>query len=89
MIDDAFLKMVVCPRDRVPLVRADDALLARLNEAIDQRRIEKVGGGRVEDRLEGGLVREDRKLLYPVVADIPVLLADEAIALDQLAQPEE
>lgn len=89
MIDDALLKMVVCPRDRVPLVRADDALLARLNEAIDRGHVQKVGGGRVEDRLEGGLVREDRKLLYPVVADIPVLLADEAIDLGQLTQPEE
>lgn len=84
MIDDAFLKLVVCPRDHQPLGPADAALLARLNQAIDRHRIEKLGGGRVESRLDGGLVREDGKLLYPVVANIPVLLADEAIDLDQL-----
>jgi len=84
MIDDAFLKMVVCPRDRVPLRQADDSLIARVNKAIGEGLIVKLGGGRVESRLEGGLVREDETLLYPVVSGIPVLLADEAIALDQL-----
>jgi len=84
MIDAELLRIVVCPRDRQPLVRADDALVARINQAIGRRRIKKSGGERLEKPLDGGLVREDRKLLYPVVGGIPVLLAEEAIALDQL-----
>jgi len=84
MIDDELLRIVVCPRARQPLVRADDALVARINQAIGRRRIESSGGERLEKPLDGGLVREDRKFLYPVVGGIPVLLADEAIALDQL-----
>jgi uncharacterized protein YbaR (Trm112 family) len=31
--------------------------------------------------LAGGLVREDRQWLYPIVDDIPVMLVDEAISL--------
>jgi len=84
MIDDQLLQIVVCPRDRQPLLRADAALVASVNEAIGRRRIKNSGGERVEKPLDGGLLREDRKLLYPVVGGIPVLLADEAIPLDQL-----
>ena len=42
-------------------------------------------GRPVEQPLAGGLVRTDDALLYPIVDDIPVLLADEAIPLGQLA----
>lgn len=84
MPEDQLQQIVVCPRDRQPLVRADDALVASVNEAIGRGRIKNFGGERLEQPLDGGLVREDRTLLYPIVGGIPVLLADEAIALDQL-----
>ncbi len=84
MIDEAFFDLTVCPRDHQRLKLADDALLRQINQAIDEGRVKKLGGGLVEHRLDAALVREDGKLLYPVVADIPVLLADEAIDLDQL-----
>jgi len=78
------LKIVVCPRDRQPLARAEEALMARLNQAIALGRVENLGGDRLGRPLDGGFVRADGKLLYPIVGGIPVLLADEAIALDQL-----
>jgi uncharacterized protein YbaR (Trm112 family) len=34
--------------------------------------------------LDGGLVRDDGRILYPVRDDIPVMLLDEAIDLDGL-----
>jgi uncharacterized protein len=83
MIADELLKIMVCPRDRQPLSLADDALVEKINRAIGRGRVESLGGDRLEEPLDGGLVREDRKLLYPIMDGIPVLLADEAIALDQ------
>lgn len=84
MIDQDMLRILVCPRDHTPLKLADRRLLDRINQAISAGQIENLGGDPVKDLLQSGLVRQDETLLYPIVDDIPVLLIDEAIALDQL-----
>jgi uncharacterized protein YbaR (Trm112 family) len=84
MIDKELLEILVCPQQRTPLLLADDDLLGRLNRAIALRQIKNQAGRDVEDRLQGGLVRREGDLLYPIVDDIPVLLIEEAIPLDQL-----
>ena len=84
MIDKEMLQILVCPQNRTPLSLADDQLLATLNEAIAAGKLKNQGGQAVQELLQGGLIRQDQTLLYPVVDDIPVLLADEAIALDQI-----
>ena len=85
MIDKEILQILVCPEDRAPLTLAGDDLLARLNRAIAAGQIRTRGGRTVEEPLRGGLVRRDKTLLYPVIDDIPVLLVDEAIALEQIS----
>jgi uncharacterized protein YbaR (Trm112 family) len=84
MIDKEFLETLVCPQDHTPLRLADTQFMARLNRAIAGGRITNAAGRCVEDSIEGGLIRQDFTLLYPIVDDIPVLLAEEAISLDQL-----
>ena len=37
----------------------------------------------VTEKLDGGLIRADNKILYPIREDIPVMLIDEGIPLDQ------
>lgn len=83
IISDALLSVLVCPTDRTPLARADDALVARLNQAIAARRLRNKAGDTLDKPLDAGLVRADGTLLYPVVDQIPIMLADEAIPLDQ------
>lgn len=84
MIDKDLLEILACPQNHMPLHLADASLLAKLNRAIGAGRIKNKAGRPVEDSLQEGLVRKDGVLLYPVVDDIPVLLAEEAIVLDQL-----
>ena len=83
-IHKELLALLVCPEDRSPLTEAPEALVARLNALAEAGRLLNRSGQAVESRLDGGLVREDGKLLYPIMDGIPVLLIDEAILLDQL-----
>ena len=85
-MDKELLDILVCPQDRTPLSLADERTLAELNRAIDAGQIENQGGQPVRERLHCGLVRQDGFVLYPVVDEIPVLLIEEGIALDQIRQ---
>jgi uncharacterized protein YbaR (Trm112 family) len=84
MMNKELLTSFVCPMDRSPLSPADDELIAKLNRAIAAGRISNHAGQPVTQPIEGGLIRADRFFLYPILDDIPVLLADEAISLKEL-----
>jgi uncharacterized protein len=84
MIDKELLEILACPRDHTPLRLADAELLRRLNRLIALRQIKNQAGREVEDQVQDGLVTHDGAALYPIVDDIPVLLVEEAIPLDQL-----
>jgi uncharacterized protein YbaR (Trm112 family) len=86
VIDPGLLEILVCPENRTPLHLADDALVARLNRAIGEKRLNNRAGQPVKSPIEGGLIREDRAILYPIVEGIPVLLTSEAIPLEQVEQ---
>jgi uncharacterized protein YbaR (Trm112 family) len=81
------LAILRCPVDHSLLSEADAALVARLNGAIRAKRLRNQVGHLVEYSIEGGLIRARGDLLYPIVDQIPVLLHDEAIPLDQLTDP--
>jgi uncharacterized protein len=84
MINKESLAVLVCPIDHAPLSLAEDRLIARVNRAIAAGRVKNRAGRPVTEPLDGGLLRDDESLLYPILDDIPVLLADEAIPLAQL-----
>ena len=85
MVHPELLKILVCPEDKTPVVPAADALVAKANAAIEARTLKNRAGEAVEERIDAGLVREDRAYMYPIRDDIPIMLIDEAIPLDQLA----
>lgn len=64
---------------------ADATTIGRVNAALANGGLRFANGELVADRLEGGLVREDRQVLYPIVRGIPLLTVDRAIRLDEFA----
>ena len=84
MIDEKLAQILVCPENRTALTLADEELVSKLNRAIAVGKVKDRLGRTVETQLKEGLVREDGLLLYPIVDDIPVMLVDEAIPLEQI-----
>ena len=84
MVDPELLEILVCPETRQPVRPADADLLERLNAAIRAGSIRNRSGELVHEPLDGALLREDGRVVYPVREDIPIMLVDEAIALHDL-----
>lgn len=84
MMDAELLQILVCPQNRMRLGVADAALVARLNRAIAAGEVRNGAGQPIGCPIQGGLVRRDGAVLYPILDGLPILLADEAIALAQI-----
>jgi uncharacterized protein len=81
VIDKDLLQILACPESHQSLAEAEAALLAKVNERIASGQAKNRAGANVTEKLEGGLVRQDGKLVYPIREGIPVLLIDEGIPL--------
>lgn len=84
MVDPELLKILVCPEDKTPVRLADEDVVARANAAIEKGTLKNRGGNVVDAPIDGGLIREDGQYLYPIREDIPIMLIDEAIPMEQL-----
>ena len=81
MLDAELLKILCCPETHETLTLADALRIDRLNQQIAAGQLRNRAGQPVTEKLDGGLIRADRRFLYPIRQDIPVLLIDEAIPL--------
>ena len=82
-MDDNLCEIICCPETHQPLRYADAELITDLNQRIEagtllDRVEEKVG-----QKIDGGLLREDGKILYPIRQNIPTLLIEQGIPLGQ------
>ena len=83
MINRDLLDILACPEDKTPVKLADQPLIDTINSAIASGEVKNRGGQKVEQPLDGGLVREDRIFIYPIQDAIPIMLIDEAIPIQE------
>ena len=81
MLDPEFVKILVCPDNRTLVRIASEQEITNLNQKIEEGSLQNIGGRKVNDKLDGGLIREAGDRLYPVRKNIPVMLVEEAIKL--------
>ena len=83
-IDQQLLDILACPETKEPVSLADEVLIAKINAAIEAGTLQNRAGEAIKEKIDGGLVREDKKYLYPIRDDIPIMLIDEGIPLENL-----
>jgi len=83
-IDRRLLDILCCPTSKVPLDLLGKDDLGKLNAAIDAGAVMFIDQEPVSARASGALITKDRRSLYLIEQDIPVLLPERAIAVNTL-----
>ena len=85
-ISDDVLKILCCPKTKLPLALIASDTLKKINQAIEEGKVHYRTGELVLEQIDGGLLRSDGKFLYPIKNGIPILLIDESIDVDKISK---
>src|SRR5437763_5859702 len=79
VIRPELLEILRCPETHQRLSLAPAELIAKLNAKARAGQLQNRLGKVVTESIEGGLVREDQRVLYPIRGELPILLISEAL----------
>ena len=80
-ISDQLLEILICPESKQALRRAEAGLIDDINHKIERGSQRSRNGALVANKIDGGLIREDDRVLYIIRNDVPVMLVDDSLAL--------
>ncbi len=85
MIDQRLLDILVCPETKQDLVLAEPVLINKINGLIETGNLKNRSKQKVTEKIDGGLVQKnEKKYLYPIRDEIPILLIEESIPLENI-----
>ena len=85
MISENLLAVIACPETKQDLVVAENDIVQKINHLIENGELLNRSKQKVTETIDGGLIqKEDRKYLYPIRDEIPILLMDESIVLENI-----
>ena len=83
-MNQELLMPICCPSSKKQLRILNKESLANLNQAISAGLIKNNQGKILKDKIDQALITEDYEVAYIVRDDIPVLLENESIKMNQL-----
>lgn len=83
MVAKELLDILCCPETKQDLILIEGPVIAKINQRIKEGKLKNRAGEAVKELIDAGLLRQDRKYLYPIREDIPIMLIDEAIPYDE------
>jgi len=81
VIDKELLAILCCPETKQNVVLASGDIVQKINNDIKAGTAVNRHGDTITEVIDGGLVREDGKFLYPIREDIPMMLVEQAMPL--------
>ncbi len=69
--------LLCCPETKQEVTEMTKDEVKAINKAIAAKKIRTVAGKLLRDRIETALIREDKKIAYPIRKGIPIMLIDE------------
>lgn len=77
------LAILCCPETKQEVSLLDQEVVERLNQRISKGELLTIGGHPVTEQIHGGLLRKDNKVAYPIRDQIPIMLIEEGLAIDE------
>ncbi len=86
MINQELLNIIVCPETKQDLVIAETDVVEKINTLIGNGELLNRSEQKVTEKIQGGLIqKDDQKYLYPIRDEIPILLINESISLENVS----
>jgi uncharacterized protein YbaR (Trm112 family) len=82
MIDAELLAILRCPETYQEIRLADPSLVNEVNGKISAGSLKNRAGRTITEAIDGGLLRADGRILYPIRKNIPLMLAEEGIEIN-------
>lgn len=82
MVEKELLDILCCPETKQDLTLIEGPVIAKINQRIKEGTLKNRAGETIQEPIDSALLREDRKYLYAIREDIPIMLIDEAIPCD-------
>ena len=77
------LAILCCPETKQEVCLLESAIVERLNQRISRGELKTKGGRPVTEKIDGGLLRKDKTVAYPIRDQIPIMLIEEGILIEE------
>jgi uncharacterized protein YbaR (Trm112 family) len=77
------LAILCCPETKQDIRLLEPNLVEKLNHRIAKGELMTKGGQSVTEKIDGGLLRSDETVVYPIRDQIPIMLIEEGILIEK------
>jgi len=86
MVHRELLDLLRCPETKQNVHYLEGEVIGKINAEIKKGILKNSAGRNPQSLLEAGLLREDRRFIYPIFKGVPFMLIDESIPFTEFAE---